>query len=84
MRGVRYLRENGGDTVSLVKRTVDRIIIHNGSYDAAHPTETIALSSIVSSHDIGWSPVVLCSMSNRLRFIVGCERIDPNIKLTSL
>ncbi len=76
MRRVRILCENGGGTV----RVADGMIDCNRNHDAAPPMEKPARSSIVPSPDVGWGPKTVCSMSNRLRLIVGFKRIDPNKK----
>lgn len=84
MRRVRILCKNSSDTMSLIEGTADGIIGCNSSHTAAHPTEKSASSSIVSSPDVGWGPVILWSMSNRLRLIIGCEKVDPNIEAQTL
>ena len=80
MRRVRILCEDGGGTVSPMKRTANVIIWCNGSHITAHPTEKMALSSIVPRYDVRWGPVIVFSMSNRVCRVVGFKWVDPNIE----
>lgn len=76
MRRVRVLCEYGGSSVSLTDGNIE----WNMSHDTARPTEKHAIFSSIPGPDVGWVPVVVCSMSNRLHLIVGFEGLDPNIE----
>lgn len=79
MGRVRVLRENGGDTVSLLNGRPNGIIGRYTSDDAAHPTKKHGRTWSVPSPDVRRGPEVMCFRSG-LRLIVGCERVNPNIK----
>ena len=76
MRRVRVLCEYGGRAVSLAAGK----IVCNTRHDTARPTEKHAITPSIPSPDVGWGPVVMCSMLNRLRLIVGIEGVDSNIE----
>lgn len=79
MGRVRVLREEGGDTVSLLKGTTNGIIGRYTSDDAAHPTKKHGRAWSVPSPDVRRGPEVTFYTSG-LRLIVGCERVNLNIK----
>lgn len=80
VRRVGILCENSGSTVSLMEGRDDGIVGCNRSHIPARPTEKIATSSSVPIPNVGWSPVVLWSIPNRLRLIIGSKRVDPDIE----